>query len=90
MDTGIKATEEEKAELERLIEAMKNAPVMTVRSDIPTFAESARRDYFNRAQQIAISHGLPDGSFYYGFSGGEFSVPPGFEDEYAKLRASNG
>lgn len=58
-DTGIFVTSEELAELKRLAEEARHAPVMTVRSDIPTFAESAQRRLQNRVNALAVAHGLP-------------------------------
>lgn len=58
-NTGLFVTAEELAELKALAEHARHAPVMTVRSDIPTFSESAHRRLQNRINELAVAHGLP-------------------------------
>ncbi len=58
-NTGVFVTSEELAELKKLAEDASHAPVMTVRSDIPTFAESAWKRLQDRINKLAVAHGLP-------------------------------
>lgn len=86
MKTGKLITEAEYAKVLEMRVHAENAPVMTVRSDLPTFAESARKDYFTFTQGLAVKYGLADGSFYYGIDGDrEITIPPGFEEEHARI-----
>jgi fructoselysine-6-P-deglycase FrlB-like protein len=88
MNTGIKLLPEEKARAAELKERMANAPVMTIGSGSPTFAETAARDFYAHLQSLAVKHGLPDGSFYYGLTeDGEFTVPAAFVEEFDQMRA---
>lgn len=86
MDTGVKVTEEEYEKVLAARSRAENAPVMNFRVGDPTMSENAIKDCLELMQSLAVAHGLPDGSFYYGISAAmEFTVPPGFEDEFGRL-----
>jgi hypothetical protein len=57
--TGVFLTAEELAEVKELAEQASRAPVMTVRSDIPTFSEMAWKRAQDRVNELAVAHGLP-------------------------------
>lgn len=64
--TGKYVTPEELAELLELAKDAREAPVMTVRSDLPTFAESAEKRLHDRINELAAARGLARDDWNYG------------------------
>jgi hypothetical protein len=62
--TGVKATEEEKAEMLELLKTAQSTPVILLGGvDV---AGRAVDDMLKRTHEIAMSHGLPEVEGYYG------------------------
>jgi GTP:adenosylcobinamide-phosphate guanylyltransferase len=71
--TGVFATEEERKELQEMAGRAASTPVITLSSDMPSFAEVAWKDVAQRCHAVALSHGLPEILGYYGLDlKGEF------------------
>jgi hypothetical protein len=71
--TGVKATPEELVELQALAKTASQTPVMTMNSDQPSFAERAWERCLKRTHVLALAHGLPEITGYYGITqDGEF------------------
>ena len=68
--TGIKATEAEITELKDLLESARRTPVMALSVDDGMagrdFASTARQNMLQRCHALALAHGLPEITGYYG------------------------
>jgi GTP:adenosylcobinamide-phosphate guanylyltransferase len=71
--TGVFATEEERKELQELANEAARTPVITLRSDMPSFSATAWKHVHDRVYAVALSKGLPEIEGYYGMNfEGEF------------------
>ena len=71
--TGIFATEEERKEIQQLADEAAKTPVMTLRSDMPSFSATAWERAKQRLHEVALSKGLPEIEGFYGMDmEGEF------------------
>jgi hypothetical protein len=71
--TGVFASEEEREEIQALADEARRTPVMKLRSDMPSFSETAWERTKKRLHEVALSNGLPEISGYYGMTPeGEF------------------
>lgn len=71
--TGIFASEEEKKELQEMVEEASHTPVMTLAMNMPSFAAVVWKQVTKHCHALALSHGLPEIQGYYGMdTTGEF------------------
>ncbi len=71
--TGVFATPQERKEIQELADKARKTPVMKLRSDMPSFSETAWDRARKRLHEVALSRGLPEIEGYYGMdSQGEF------------------
>jgi len=72
--TGVHATKEELAELEKLADAAENTPAITMASNQQDFASVMWERVEKATHACALEHGLPEIDGYYGvyLDDGEF------------------
>lgn len=72
-NTGVKCSAEELVELRNLANEAARTPAITLTSGTPDWASRALERCLKRTHEIALSHGLPEITGYYGITfDGEF------------------
>jgi hypothetical protein len=71
--TGVFATDEERNKCQELAKQAASTPVITISSNLPSFAETAWKRTNEAVYTAALAHGLPEIEGYYGMTPeGEF------------------